>query len=235
MYKEFTYHNIDFMLVNNRGSEQCVRIHKNLNGESVVFKGGSIYESFDDSIYDVEAAVQYAKGEGYKDICLIGHSLGVSKAMYYCNVVGDINKIILVAPADMINRFRSRVNNNYNELIEKSKKLVKEGKTDTMVTDEFSALKIVSTMAIGSKADIFKLENKQKNKPLPYIENVSIIVGSDDHCNKKWGVDYLKTKMEENFANAKLQFYIVPNANHMFKNHEKELARYIVESYLKME
>jgi hypothetical protein len=85
-----------------------------------------------------------------------------------------------------------------------------------------------------AKADIFKLENNQKNKTLPYSENVSIIVGSDDHCNEKWGVDYLKTKMEENFANAKLQFYVVPNANHMFKNHEKELSRYIVESYLKM-
>jgi hypothetical protein len=40
--------------------------------------------------------------------------------------MGDIKKIVLLSPLDMVNRFRSRVNEKYDELIEKSKKLVAE-------------------------------------------------------------------------------------------------------------
>ena len=235
MYQEFLYQNVDFMIVNNRGSEVSTRIHRTLNGESKVFKGGNIYENFDESLFDVEAAVQYAKGLGYQNICLVGQSLGCSKVMHYCNMIGDIDKVILISPADMINRFRSRVGEQYEELIEKADLLVKEGKPYEMVTEEFSAIKIATTMKINSNADIFKMEeNRTDRKQLSYKGQVSIITGTHDHCYKNWTMEYVEKVLRKDFENAKVQFYVIPNANHMFKNYEKQLARTMIESLNKM-
>lgn len=236
MYNESIYNNIDFMVVNNRGSEQSTRIYKNVDGISKAFKGGTIYENFDESIFDVEAAVQYAKDCGYEDICLIGHSLGTVKVQYYCNKIGGINKIVLIAPVDMVSRFRSRVKDRYDELIQKSKECVESGNPYEMVTDEFSAIKVYSTMAVGTNSDIFKLEEDRiSNKPLNYTGSVSIIVGTDDHCYKYWNINYVQETLKNQFANAKFSFHIIPNANHMFKGYEKQLSRNIVESIVNMQ
>ncbi len=119
--KIFNYYGYDFMICNNRGSEQFYRLHRNIAGVNETIQAGNMYENFDESIYDVSAAVNYAKMNGYEDIILIGQSLGTLKVQYYCEQIGDISKVILLSPADMVNRFRSRVDNQYDELISKSK------------------------------------------------------------------------------------------------------------------
>lgn len=236
MYDECLYQNIDFMVVNNRGSEQSTRIHRTLNGQSEVIKGGTIYENFDESIYDIEAAVQYAKKLGYGDICLVGQSLGTVKVQYYCNMIGDVNKVILISPVDMVNRFRSRVGDRYDELVAKSEELVKEGKPYEMVTEEFSAIKVYSTMRINSKADILKMEKERtKNYTIPYKGKVAVIVGSNDHCYQKWGIPYVEEVLQKEFQHANFYFHIVPNANHMYKDHEKQLAGIMMEALKEME
>ena len=235
MANEFNYQGYDFMVCNNRGSEQFFRLHKKTNGKNETIKAGNIYENFDESIYDVSATVNYAKELGYKDIILIGQSLGTVKVAYYCEQIGDIKKIILLSPVDMVNRFRSRVKEEYDELIDKSKKLVKEGKPYEMVTSEFSALKIASTMAINSKADIFKLEeNRNIDVPLNFKGYVSVIVGTSEHVYKNWDMEYVHNRLKERYKNAKFQFHTIPNSTHEYKEHEKQTARLIIDSLNKM-
>ena len=106
MFEEFNYHGYDFMISNNRGSEQFFRLHRKYRGVTETIKAGNIYENFDDSIYDISAAVNYAKDAGYEDIVLVGQSLGTLKVQYYAEQVGDVNKIILLSPVDMVSRFR---------------------------------------------------------------------------------------------------------------------------------
>ena len=102
MFEEFNYYGYDFMISNNRGSEQFFRLHRKNNGVSETIKAGNIYENFDDSIYDVAAAVDYAKDMGYEDIILVGQSLGTLKVQYYVEHVGDIHKIILLSPVPTV-------------------------------------------------------------------------------------------------------------------------------------
>ena len=235
MADEFNYQGYDFMVCNNRGSEQYFRLHKKNNGQNETIKAGNIYENFDESIYDITAAVNYAKELGYKDIILVGQSLGTLKVAYYAEEVGDVRKIILLSPVDMVNRFRSRVHEKYDELIKKSKELVKEGKPYEMVTDEFSALKVSSTMAIGSKADLFKLEEERDIKvPLNYKGYVSIIAGTNEHIYKGWNMNYVEKRFRERYKNAHVDFYTIPNATHDYKEHEKQMARLIIDSLNKM-
>ena len=71
MFEEFNYSGYDFMICNNRGSEQFFRLHRKNAGVTETIKAGNIYENFDESIYDVSSAVNYAKEAGYKDIILV--------------------------------------------------------------------------------------------------------------------------------------------------------------------
>ncbi len=231
MFEDFNYHGYDFMISNNRGSEQYFRLHRKNRGITETLKAGNIYENFDDSIYDVAAAVNYAKDMGYNDIILVGQSLGTLKVQYYCEQIGDIRKQILLSPVDMVSRFRYRVGESYDVLIDKSKKLVSENKPYEMVTNEFSALKVSSTMAIGSKADLFKLEeNRDISRPLNYKGFISIIAGSNEHVYKGWNMEYVEDRLKKRFRNAKFQFHIIPNSTHDYHNHEKQMSKLIIDS-----
>lgn len=235
MFEDFNYYGYDFLICNNRGSEQFFRLHRKNAGVSETIKAGNIYENFDDSIYDVQAAVNYAKDNGYQDIILMGQSLGTIKVQYYCEQIGDINKVILLSPVDMVHRFRSRVKERYNELIEESKRLINENKPYEMVTNEFSALKVASTMAINSKADLFKLEeNRNISKPLNYKGFVSIIAGSNEHVYSGWEMSYVEDRLRKRFKNAKFQFYIIPNSTHDYHEHEKQISKLIIDSIKNM-
>lgn len=235
MSKDFNYYWYDFLTFNNRWSEQFLRLHRKNLWVNEVIKAWNIYENFDESIYDIIAAVNYAKENGYNDIILLWQSLGTLKVQYYCEQIWDIRKIILLSPLDMVNRFRSRVKEQYDELIDKSKKLVSEGKPYEMVTNEFSALKIASTMAIGSKADLFKLEeNRDIEKPLNYSGYVSIIAGTNEHVYNGWNMEYVRDRFKRRLKNAKLQFYTVPNSTHDYSEHEKEISKLIIDSIRNM-
>lgn len=235
MFEDFNYYGYDFMISNNRGSEQYFRLHRKNRGVTETLKAGNIYENFDDSIYDVAAAVNYAKDMGYDDIILVGQSLGTLKVQYYCEQIGDIRKLILLSPVDMVSRFRYRVGEGYDELIERSKKLVSDNKPYEMVTNEFSALKVSSTMAIGSKADLFKLEeNRDISRPLNYKGFISIIAGSNEHVYKGWNMEYVEDRLKKRFKNAKFQFHIIPNSTHDYHNHEKQMSKLIIDSIIAM-
>ena len=156
--------------------------------------------------------------------------------MYYCEQVGDINKIILLSPVDMVNRFRSRVKEKYDELINKSRELVTSGKPYEMITDEFSAIKVYSTMAIGCKAYLFKLEeNRDISKPLNYKGYVSVIVWTNEHVYSKWNLEYVKERLSMRLKNSKFQFYTVPNATHFYREHEKQISKLIIDSIRNMD
>jgi len=206
MFEEFNYNGYDFMIANNRGSEQFFRLHRKTAGVTETIKAGNIYENFDESIYDVSAAVNFAKERGYNDIILIGQSLGTLKVQYYSEVVGDINKIVLLSPVDMVSRFRSRVGDNYQNII-------------------------VQSMAIGSKADLFKMEeDRDISIPLNYKGNVSVVVGSNEHVYKGWDMFYIDARLRARFKNAKYQVHVIPNSTHDYHGYEKQMAKLVIDS-----
>ena len=48
MFEEFNYSGYDFMICNNRGSEQFYRLHRKIAGVTETIKAGNIYENFDE-------------------------------------------------------------------------------------------------------------------------------------------------------------------------------------------
>lgn len=226
--------NMDFLSADNRGREQYVTNYKIVDGIKTKIKIGTMYEDFNESLYDIAGMIQYVRNLGYEDIILIGESLGTVKVLNYCQNYKDIDKIVLLSPVDMILRFKNRVKDRYNEYVNKANELVAADKPYELLTDEFSAIKIATTMEYNTPSDILRLENNRDNYIIDYNGHVSVVVGTDDHCSKDFGMEYLNVKLSQRFQKAKYTFHTIEGANHSFHNYEDTLATIIAKCIQKM-
>ncbi len=63
--------------INNRGHDWISR-----SGDLSAF-GGATYENFEDCLLDLDGALSWLTGQGYRLYVLIGHSLGAMKSLFY--------------------------------------------------------------------------------------------------------------------------------------------------------
>lgn len=116
--------NIGFLYEHNRGHS----IENDIVMKDGSFKRcGCMYEIFEDSIYDIDLAINKAQELGYKRFILMGHSYGCNKLIYYYykkkpNVLG----LILASAPDMVGLQLLR-QKDYKELIKKSKENIDNG------------------------------------------------------------------------------------------------------------
>ena len=134
----------------------------------------------------------------------------------------------------MVNRLRSRVKENYDLVIEQSRQAVNSGDQYQLITPEFSAIRILSTMAQGSSGDILQFEESRAfKKKLGYKGKVVVVAGSEDHVYKGFDFGHIKKCFDYQFSNAKqFDFILTDGADHMFKGKENELADLITKHSL---
>lgn len=99
---EITANGYGFLSFNNRGMGIETKFYKENNGEVVDrIIIGSKNEVFEECLFDIQAAVDFVKSKGYKDIVLCGHSYGCNKIVYYALNNKDFKGgLILLAPVD---------------------------------------------------------------------------------------------------------------------------------------
>ena len=76
--KTMTDNNIDFFSFNNRGHDVISYLTKEMQEISAKQRAGTAYEDVQDSYFDIKAAIDEMIQNGYKEIYLQGHSLGLS-------------------------------------------------------------------------------------------------------------------------------------------------------------
>ena len=155
--------NIGFLYEHNRG-------HSIEN--DIVMKDGSykrcgcMYEIFEDSIYDIDLAIDKAQELGYKRFILMGHSYGCNKLIYYYykkhpNILG----LILASAPDMVGLQLLR-QKDYKELIKESKKNIDNGNPTKILSNL-----IEDYMYMGSET-YYNWFNKNSNLDnLPVMNN----------------------------------------------------------------
>lgn len=100
--KELTSAGKAFLPFNYRGAGYVKNFSYYENEEKVRVKGGMAYELIKDCILDIDAAIEYAQEQGYKEIYLAGHSTGANKICVY-NYYKPKNKVtgyVLIAGGD---------------------------------------------------------------------------------------------------------------------------------------
>lgn len=116
---------IDFLGYNNRGSELVKYIRRNVNSKEIKDIGGTTYEEPLDGYYDIKGAIQRAIELGYKEIYLLGHSLGSTKIVYTYNKLKSENSellkyikgIILLSLIDIPKVLKIYLNNKFENLL----------------------------------------------------------------------------------------------------------------------
>ncbi len=238
----FVNNNISFLTIDTRGSgiynSFWMNGKENAWGEGSKL-GGSAFEIFEESAFDIQGAINYLKALGKKRFILLGHSLGGSKVVNFLasDKHSEVIAAVLLAPTDMVSWANTDLNNL--DYLQKSKKLISEGKGEELVGAEcwldktpLSAQTYPTICEAGSSVDIYGV--KRDESPLGTLEIPMLIAYGDidigitkvDGVIGKWLERVNKVK------NKNTSISIIEGAQHSFKKHESELAN-VIEEFIK--
>lgn len=157
--------NIGFLYEHNRGHS----IENDIVMQDKTYKRcGCMYEIFEDSIYDIDLAIETAKNLGYKRFILLGHSYGCNKVIYYYykknpNILG----IILASAPDMIGSHKL-AQSDYKELLIEAKENIDAGNPSKLLH------KMIEDYMYMSSKTYYNWYNEKTN-----LDNLPVIANPD--------------------------------------------------------
>ncbi len=199
---------------------------------------GSCFEIFEESVHDVQGAIDYLKSLGKTRFILQGHSLGCTKAVNFVitQATAGIEKVVLLAPTDMAGW--AEHNPNHQEHLSRAKQLIAEGKGEELVDAQcwldktpISAQTYPTICEAGSSADIYG--SRESGALLGKVELPMLIPYGDadigitqiDGSMDKWLERVNKIK------NANTQVSVIKGSAHGFRGFESELAK-VMEGFI---
>ncbi len=221
--------NIGFIYEHNRGHS----IENDIVMKDGSFKRcGCMYEIFEDSIYDIDLAIETAKNKGYKRLILLGHSYGCNKVIYYYykkhpNILG----MILASAPDMVGSHLLAQSNEYKELLKEAKENIDNGEPTKLLH------KIIEDYMYMSSQTYYNWFNKNSNlNNLPVISN-------PEHWNQFETINvpiltFSGSKEEDYYLHLDLlknkalncndfEYKIIETTGHTYKNKETEIGNLI--------
>jgi len=228
--KELLENKIAFLTFNTRGAGHVQDFIKKINSkQEYVMIGGSL-EKFEDSIYDIKAAVEFLNKKGYTNIILDGHSTACQKIVFYNNQTKDsrIKGLIFLEPTDDPSVAKKFLGDRYDEAIETAKNMIIEKKGKDPMPNWVPFGKLLSAQKFISMSDPTSTEGKLFNylgdlKEIRKIKcPVLAVSGANTEYQEKPGekLEILKNKIND------CETKLFPS-NHWFVNYEKELAKLI--------
>ena len=199
---------------------------------------GNTYDLFDDCLEDLQAYVDWAKGNGFKHIILGGYSYGTNKVVYFLskNPKEKIDKYILISPTDT-GRFKEHERLSAEKLMPIALKFKKEGRIDDILPEMFDDYNYYT-----ARAFLDFVENKNSRnlpiydkcvggsfKQLRSIKQMGLFVmGEKDGFAFGDAQKHLQT-IKDNTKNRQGVVRVIKNSGHTFKGQELALAKTILE------
>ncbi|MBW4061011.1 DUF1749 domain-containing protein [Candidatus Saccharibacteria bacterium] len=199
---------------------------------------GSCFELFDESIHDIQGAIDYLKSLGKTSFILQGHSLGCTKVVNYVITQNptDVEKVILLAPTDMTGWANTEP--KHQDYLLKAKQLIAAGKGEELVDAQcwldktpISAQTYPTICEKGSSADIYGiregdtlLSKVELPMLIPY-GSADIGITQIDGSIDKWIERVNKIK------NNNTQISVIEGAAHGYSGFEGQLAE-IIERFM---
>ena len=195
-------------------------------------QGGSCFELFEESAYDIEGAIEYLKSLGKTTFILEGHSLGCTKVVNYLmsQQPSDIAKVVLLAPTDMAGWANTEP--KHHEYLAHAKELLAESKSEELVGAQcwldktpLSAQTYPTICEAGSTADIY---GEREGGPLLGRIEIPMLIpyGTNDI-----GITQIDGTMEawlervNMIKNANTTIAVIDGAEHGFCGYEEDLAK----------
>ena len=228
--------NIDMLVFNNRGEGIANYIAKE-NGEKIL--GGTAFEDVEESYNDIVGAINYAISKEYKEIYIMGHSLGSTKTVYTYNklienkeeeILDRIKGIILLSLVDIPTAIRIYLNDKFPHMLTYAKNMEKEN-MENILMPEKSFIHPISVKTFLKYARDYKnidfAKYSESEFEFPELNNIKVPL------MMRWGTDRemilqkpeeLCNKLKAKIKNPKLDIGYITGANHSYKGMEEELA-----------
>lgn len=194
-------------------------------------RGGSCYELFDESAFDIQGAIDFVKGQGKTRLVLQGHSLGGPKVINYLLHQPDatVTSAILLAPTDMSGWAAKDPEHEAN--LRRAHDLLAAGQGEKILgarvgldKDEISAQAYVGMYEAGTPVDIY---GEREGGPLlgRVALRTLIVYGSQDI-----GITEIDGTIDHwlertgRFINGNTQVKTINGASHSFRGYEDQLV-----------
>ena len=237
--KEIEKIKIDTLVYNNRGHDIMSFIKKQ-NGEETI--GGTAFEDVEECTNDIEGAITFCLEKGYKEIYLMGHSLGSTKTVYTYNklienkqktILEKIKGIILLSLIDIPTVLRIYLNTRYPEMLTYAKNMERE-KMENILMPETAFLYPISVKTFLKYARDYENINfarfSEKQYEFKELNNIKVPL------MLRWGnikemilqkPEELCNNLKEKISNKQLDIGYIDGANHSYRGKEEILAKEI--------
>ena len=168
-----------------------------------------------------EEKIELLINNGYKNIYIIGHSMGGVIATHLATKYRQVKKLVLAAPAfHYLNVINDEI--NIKESLKKIPKIFETYK-DELIGRFFK-------LDVSATRELTLLVKKYYDAPKGVICPVLLLQGDEDHIVPKSSSEYVYNSLNKNIK----KLIYVSGANHeLFKSEKKEQLFDIVEKFLK--
>ena len=133
---EITKKGISFLKFNNRGAHIIKKLNIKKENEVERLKFGCAYEIIRECVLDIDAAVKFFQGLGYKEFYLMGTSTGANKICVYNYYKPDnlFKKYVLICGGDDTGIYYSELGDKrFWKLLKESKEKIRAGKGEEII------------------------------------------------------------------------------------------------------
>ena len=226
-----------FLTFNNRGHDYACDLLKKEDEGWTYVDGGGAYEVFVDCVHDIDAALQVMQDQGVDRVCLLGHSSGANKVVFYQSrrKHEHVQGVILLSPNDDVGLHRHAVGEDFEELLQTARGMVAEGRGDHLMPEgSFFAYPISADTYLAffgpeSKRDTFPFRNPQAEfEELAAIACPLLILFGNVNEYVLQDLDETVALMERKAkASSRVDTGIIDGAPHSYLGREQELSRVI--------
>ena len=220
---------VDIFLANNRGMGSISSFHT--TGKESRFIGTAV-ERFEDCLFDIEGAIRFLSGLGYREIFLQGHSTGCQKVAYYClkRKNPEIKGIILLAPCDDYNMARQGLKGRFPTAVKTARDMVKKGRGDKLTSEwisYYTARRFLSYAELKNvEARLFNYDSDLKE--FGQIRQPILALFGSEEENLTKPLRICMGLLESKTGSSDFEWRILAGANHSFRGKEKKLARIVL-------
>ncbi len=243
MHSGYTDAGISFLVVEHRGTGTITEFVS----DSGVRLVGNAFEKFEESVFDIQAWIDFAEKSGFNEIWLQSHSLGPSKVAYYTSVKQSktISGLIFISPSDMSGLVHDKEGiKDHRIMLPEAKKLVAEGKGHRLIDHKLwggeylSASTYLNLFDEGAKTAIFNYLDDSLGWKVVNSINLPVlaITGENDDgiatvMNPERAMEKLKMEL---IKSPKVKTVVFEKADHSFDGFGKKIVREVV-NFIKVE
>ena len=186
--------------------------------------GGSAYENLDDCLADLDGALAFLAGRGYRRFVLVGHSLGAIKSIIYQGTRrrSDMAGIVSCSAPKQFYSERIARQPKFRELIEQAESMVRDGRGDDLMS-----------VAVGATPGIFsarthldKYGKDDRNDCRPYAKSLgcpllAIVGGAEPKLFHEYAQEIVAN------AGVDASYEQVDGGNHFYNRHIAQIVEVI--------